>query len=232
MLKNDLHGDQVRSMFDAITPVYDRMNRLMTFGQDRSWRRFLVRKIAPQPGEKILDLATGTGDLAFEVLRQQADVSVWAGDFAVQMMKQGQQRQHAERIHWLACDALSLPFADDCFDAVICGFLLRNVEDRNRAQREILRVLKPGARFASLDTMPPSGFAKPLVWVACRFAVPLLARLMTGRSGAYRYLGDSTLGFASPSVLLDELRSVGFEAGGMQKFWMNSVAVIWARKPS
>lgn len=219
-------------MFNAITPEYDLMNRVMTFGRDRAWRRLLVRQVAVEPGERVLDLATGTGDMAFEIQRQQPSAEVYAGDFALKMMQHAQSRAGADRVHWVACDAMSLPFRDESFDAVTCGFLLRNVADRSTAMGEIWRVLKPGGRFASLDTMPPSGPAKPFVWLACRLGVPMLARVLSKRAGAYQYLGDSTLGFATPEKLMAELIEAGFSEPTARSLWLRSIAIVAARKPT
>lgn len=232
MPRDEAQDRRVRDMFNTISPKYDRMNRIMTLGRDRRWRRVLVGQLDLKPGSRVLDLATGTGDIAFEVLRQYPGTEVWAGDFATKMMNLGQRRPGADRLRWIACDAHALPFADDTFDAVTCGFLLRNVSDLKRAIREIRRVLKPGGQLGSLDTMPPAGWTKPVLWTAVKFGVPAVARVVTGRGDAYRYLGDSTLGFLSPRALMRTLRQAGFGETRDRVFWFRTIALVWARKPT
>jgi demethylmenaquinone methyltransferase/2-methoxy-6-polyprenyl-1,4-benzoquinol methylase len=116
-------------MFQQIAPRYDLMNRLMTAGQDRAWRRFVVQQAAIPAGGATLDLATGTGDIAFEFLSQGTASRVWGADFAPAMMLSGQKRPLGQRVRWVMADALHLPFSSQAFDAVTHGFLLRNVID-------------------------------------------------------------------------------------------------------
>ena len=116
-------------MFGGIAEQYDRMNRLMTFGQDRRWREMLVHAAALPAGGRLLDIATGTGDIAFEALRQTPGVRVVAADFSLPMMQVGKAKPGSGQVGWLGADTFRLPFADDAFDAVTSGFLLRNVVD-------------------------------------------------------------------------------------------------------
>ncbi|TLN15022.1 methyltransferase domain-containing protein, partial [bacterium] len=118
------HTRTVRGIFGRIAPRYDLMNRLMTFGQDKGWRREVIRRAALLPGSRLLDLGAGTGDLAFEALRQQPDARVTAADFTLEMMQVGQKRPHAVALTWAAADALHLPFAAGRFDALVSGYLL------------------------------------------------------------------------------------------------------------
>jgi demethylmenaquinone methyltransferase/2-methoxy-6-polyprenyl-1,4-benzoquinol methylase len=145
----------VQDMFGRIAGRYNLMNRLMTGGQDMKWRRFVVQQARLKTGDKLLDLATGTGDIAFEALKAVPDIQAVGGDFALPMMRVGQKLPLGEKVDWTAADALNLPFPDATFDAVTSGFLARNVIDLPRMFAEQLRVLKPGGRVVVLDSSPP-----------------------------------------------------------------------------
>ncbi|HPO57410.1 MAG TPA: class I SAM-dependent methyltransferase, partial [Anaerolineaceae bacterium] len=136
----------VREMFARIAPRYDLMNRLMTGGQDRAWRREVIARAGLQPGQRLLDLGAGTGDLAFEALRRHPGVQVVAADFTPAMLQVGRKRPEPHP-GWAAADALRLPFPDESFDALVSGFLLRNVADLDQALAEQYRVLRPGGRW-------------------------------------------------------------------------------------
>src|SRR5215470_17244161 len=112
----------VQGMFDRIAGRYNLMNRLMTFGQDLRWRRFVVQQAKLQPGNKLLDLATGTGDIAFEAVRQVSEIQAVGGDFSLGMMIVGQALKGGDRVDWTGADALNLPFPDNTFDAVTSGY--------------------------------------------------------------------------------------------------------------
>ncbi len=143
-------------MFGRIAGRYDLLNRLMTGGQDRCWRREAVGRLAPPSGGRVLDLGSGTGDLAFELLRHAPQARVVAADFTPEMMTVGRRRPDSGRIAWVVADALHLPFAQASFAGAISGFLLRNVTEIDRVLAEELRVLCPGGRAVSLDTTPPA----------------------------------------------------------------------------
>ena len=134
-LTSETKGAYVQGMFNRIAPRYDLMNRLMTAGQDVRWRREVIRRAQLKPGAQLLDLGAGTGDLAREALRQQPNCNALAADFTLGMMRVGQK--HAPPApDWSAADALALPFADQRFDAIVSGYLLRNVSDLPLALRE------------------------------------------------------------------------------------------------
>ncbi len=225
-------AEKVRAMFDRLAPRYDLMNRLMTLGQDQRWRRFVVDRAVLGDGATVLDLAAGTGDIAFEVKRRHPSAEVIAGDFSIGMLAQGKRRDAGGRLRWVACDAMRLPFADGVFDAVAFGYLLRNVADIHRTLREIARVLKPGGRAVCLDTTPPPpGPLRPLIHGYLRFALPLMGRLVAGNAGAYAYLSGSTLAFETPEKLRDLFADAGFIDIGHRLFMFKTVAVHWAVKP-
>lgn len=160
----------VQSLFTRIARRYDVLNRLMTGGQDLRWRKQVIDLAQLPRGGWLLDLGTGTGDLAFEALRRDPTLRVTGGDFTLAMMRVGQARPAGGRVKWAGTDALHLPFPDGTFDAVVSGYLMRNVEAVPPAWAEQYRVLKPGGRGVCLDTTPP-----PAHWVAPRYQL-LLAR--------------------------------------------------------
>ncbi len=224
-------GHRVQRMFARIARRYDRMNRLMTFGRDVSWRREVIRRARLRRGDLLLDLGTGTGDLAVEALRQAPGARVVAADFTPEMMTLGRLRPGAERIAWVIADAQLLPFADGAFDAVVSGFLLRNVADLDRSLAEQARALKPGGRLVALDTAPPEpGPLRPLLRFHLHRVIPTLGALVTGDSEAYNYLPDSTEQFLPPENLAEKLGRAGLVEVGFARKMLGTVAICWGRK--
>ena len=220
----------VRSMFARIASHYDLMNRLMTAGQDRAWRRQVVRLARLLPDERLLDIGAGTGDLAREAIRQQPAARVVAADFTVEMMHRGQQ---GSPLDWCAADALQLPFPDQAFDAVVSGFLVRNVTDLPQTLREQHRVLRPGGRLVILDTTRPRrSLLSPLIWFHMHVVIPVLGALISGASDAYHYLPDSTEKFLSAQELAGAISSVGFEKVQFKVLMFGTVAIHSAERMS
>lgn len=223
----------VRAMFDRIAGRYQLMNALMTFGRDRAWRRAVVRAAALPSGGRLLDLASGTGDIALEALREDPGLRVVAADFSLEMMRVGRRRPGGGRIAWCAADALTLPFADATFDAVTSGYLLRNVADRAGAFREQARVVRPGGRVVCLDTSPPPRSAlRPLVRLYLRRVIPLLGRLVAGDRSAYAYLSASTEGFKTPEQLAAIMREAGLADVRCERFMAGTIAVHVGTRPA
>lgn len=230
-LDNEQRAQYVQRMFARIAHRYDLMNRLMTAGQDARWRREVIRRADLQSGDMLLDLGAGTGDLAREALKQCERSRVIAGDFTLEMMRVGQARFAALPIAWSASDALRLPFADQTFDAIVSGFLLRNVIDLRRALREQYRVLKPGGHIVALDTTQPTrSILAPFIRFHMHTIIPMLGRLIAGASDAYTYLPDSTESFLQAEVLADRLREAGFEQVGFKKRMFGTVAIHWGQR--
>jgi demethylmenaquinone methyltransferase/2-methoxy-6-polyprenyl-1,4-benzoquinol methylase len=230
-LTSDNKGAYVQGMFNRIAPRYDLMNRLMTAGQDIHWRREVIRRAQLKPGAQLLDLGAGTGDLAREALRQQPNCSALAADFTLGMMRVG-QKHTPPAPDWSAADALALPFADQRFDAVVSGYLLRNVSDLPLALREQFRTLKPGGWLVSLDTTRPlRSILTPFIQLYMRIAIPLLGSLITGQRDAYTYLPSSTENFLDAETLAEALRSAGFVEVGFQRRMFGTMAIHWGRRP-
>ena len=221
----------VQGMFDRIARRYNLMNRLMTFGQDMRWRRFVIQQAKLPRGGKLLDLATGTGDIAFEGLRADPTLTAVGGDFSIGMMLVGQRLTLGDRVKWVGADALNLPFEDDDFDAVTSGFLMRNVIDIPRALEEQKRVLKAGGRIVVLDTAPPPrNLLRPFIEIHLRYIIPTLGRLISGNPDAYQYLPESTQKFKTPDELAGLMRQAGFINVQYKTFMFGTMAVHWGEK--
>jgi demethylmenaquinone methyltransferase/2-methoxy-6-polyprenyl-1,4-benzoquinol methylase len=227
---NDERARAVQGMFSSIAPRYDLMNRLMTAGMDVAWRREVIRCAAPAPGSRLLDLGAGTGDLAREALRQAPGCQVVAADFTLAMMQVGWQR-HGSPERWSGADALHLPFAGQSFDALVSGFLLRNVTDLDLALREQHRVLRPGGRLVALDTTRPR---KNLLWPLINFhmnrVIPFLGGLLTGERAAYTYLPQTSQRFLAAEELSARLAAAGFREVGFRRLNFATIAIHWAVK--
>lgn len=218
-------------MFSRIAPRYDLMNRLMTAGMDIRLRSFVIRKTHLPPNGKLLDIGSGTGDLALEARRQFPSGKIIAADFTLNMMRIGQKRS-GNSIPFSAADALKIPCAANSFDAVVSGFLLRNVVDLEVCLREQMRVLKPGGWFVSLDTTKPGkSFLSPMIRFYMNRVIPFLGGLLTGERSAYVYLPESTTNFLRADDLVGKLGQTGFTEIQYKKAMFNTTAIHWAKKP-
>ena len=228
------HAGSVQAMFERIAPSYDLMNRIMTFGQDLRWRRSVIQRAALPPDGWLLDLGTGTGDLVSTALECEPAIKVVAADFTLKMMQVGSAQTSKQRkdIHWLGADAAAVPFEDNTFDAVISGFLLRNVSDLQHCLSEQLRVLKPGCICVALDTSPPPNSPfRPIIEFHLHTVIPTLGRLIADQSEAYRYLPETTEGFLQPELLASRFQDAGFEAVSFERYMFGTIAIHWGRKP-
>jgi demethylmenaquinone methyltransferase / 2-methoxy-6-polyprenyl-1,4-benzoquinol methylase len=199
-----LAADAVRRMFDRIAPVYDAMNRTMTAGLDRRWRR-LTAEATVRPGDFVLDACCGTGDLAIAAARRGGKVT--GLDFSPAMLERAGRK--APQIEWIEGDLLSLPFGDESFDSATVGFGVRNVEDLGRSIEELRRVLRPGGRLGILEITRPRGLLAPFYRLWFDGVVPLLGKLLPGGS-AYTYLPASVRRFPGPQELAAMIETAGF----------------------
>jgi demethylmenaquinone methyltransferase / 2-methoxy-6-polyprenyl-1,4-benzoquinol methylase len=231
-LKGPARAAQVRDMFGNISGRYALVNRLITFGLDRSWRRYVVRKAELPKGGRLLDVGGGTGDIAFEALRHDPTLRVTTVDFSFQMMQVGHRRPSGHNVSWCLADALQLPFPNATFDAVTSGYLVRNVIDVQRAFEEQIRVVKPGGKVVCLDTSPaPRHVLRPFVLLHLNFFIPLLGYLITRNRAAYMYLPKSTLAFMTPDQLALIMKNIGLEGVSYHRFMLGTMAVHTGVRP-
>ena len=200
-----LQPDAVRGMFDRIAPVYDVMNRVMTVGLDRSWRRLTVEAVV-RPGDRVLDACCGTGDLAVAAERRGAVVT--GLDFSPAMLARA--RRKSTTVEWVDGDLLALPFDDGSFDAATVGFGVRNVAELDAALGELRRVLRPGGRLAILEITQARGPLRPFFSLWFDRIVPLLGKVLPG-GRAYAYLPASVRRFPGAEELVAVLERTGFE---------------------
>jgi demethylmenaquinone methyltransferase/2-methoxy-6-polyprenyl-1,4-benzoquinol methylase len=206
-------------MFDRIAPVYDVMNRVMTAGLDVRWRRLTAEAVV-RPGDRVLDAACGTGDLA--IAAQRAGASRVTGlDFSERMLERARGKA---QLDWVQGDMLALPFADSTFDVATVGFGVRNVADLELALRELRRVLKDGGRVAILEITQPRGIARPFYSLWFDRIVPLLGKVLPGGS-AYSYLPASVKRFPSAERLSELMHDAGFRDVRFRLFGATIVAL-------
>lgn len=231
-LTGEERAKYVQGMFARIAGRYDLMNRVMTAGQDIKWRRYVIQQARLPENGRLLDIATGTGDIAYEGLCQHPEIQAVGADFTIEMMHAGKVYPERAPILWAAADTLALPFPEDHFDAVTSGFLMRNVIDVPGAFREQMRVTRPGGWVVVLESSPPKkNLLRPFILFHLNRVIPALGRLLAGESDAYRYLPDSTQQFKDPDTLVGIMSQVGFEAIHYKMFMFGTIAIHVGQKP-
>ena len=227
----------VENLFDGIAAPYDRLNRVISLGRDQAWRRRVVDLLALAPGDCVLDVGTGTGDLAFclqaalgpagKVLGVDLSLGMLAGAVAKR------QRWNGPAPTFVRGNAAALPVAPASVAGVTMGWCLRNVGHRPTVYADILRALRPGGRFVSVEmSRPRSRAARAGSWLYRHTVMPFLARLAGGRLSAYRYLAASTDQFPDAAELDAELRSAGFVGVEHETLMLGSLAIHVGRKPT
>lgn len=205
---------QVEAMFDSIAPRYDLLNRVLSMGIDQQWRTKAVAMLSEIQPRRILDVATGTGDLAIKALSLDPEKIVGV-DISEEMLRIGRDkiRELGEdaRIEMRKGDSERLPFSDNQFDGALVAFGVRNFENLGRGLEEIHRVLKPGGKLVVLEFSHPRRFPiKQLYGFYSRHVLPRVGSALSGNDGAYRYLPDSVAAFPDGEAFLERMRSVGF----------------------
>jgi demethylmenaquinone methyltransferase/2-methoxy-6-polyprenyl-1,4-benzoquinol methylase len=217
----------VAAMFGRIATRYDLMNTIMTGGMDGGWRRVVAREVLGPLTASVLDVGTGTGKLPRAIQPAAPAARVTGLDFTYGML-----RAAPRGLSLAAADALRLPFPASQFDAIVSGFVVRNLADVPAGLAEQVRVLRHGGRLVVLETTPgPTGILRPLYRLYFRRVVPLLGRLIAGDGSAYTYLPESTLAFLEPARLAHLLREHGLVDVTVRRLALGCVAVISARKP-
>ena len=205
----------VNSMFARIASRYDVANRLLSGGVDLWWRRRLIRHVAMYAPSSVLDLATGSGDVAFALARGlPAKTEITGMDFCRPMLDEAEAKQAAQahygNIKFREGDGLNLPLSDANFDAATISFGLRNMADRDRCLRELHRVLRPGGRLWVLEFSQPYQWFRPFYYGYLRYVLPAIAAVVTGDRGAYDYLCGSISEFPDHAGISAEMQTAGF----------------------
>lgn len=227
----DKQPADVAAMFDSTAERYDLLNTLMTGGQDRRWRHEVAKAVAARPGERILDLAAGTGSSS-QVFTEDGAVCV-ACDFSLGMLQVGVRRrgQGGHGLTFVAGDALRLPFQDQSFDAVTISFGLRNVADTDLALRELLRVTRPAGRIVICEVSHPTNrLVRYGHELHLKYGLPLLGRV-SSNPDSYNYLGESTLAWPDQAALADRLQKAGWKGVRWRNLTFGVVAIHHAVAP-
>lgn len=222
----------IEHMFDSIAHRYDLLNRLLSFGVDIHWRKKLFRVLDLQPGQKLLDLATGSGDILKEFLKTN-NITGFGCDRSERMLGFARKKLTERGLSSLLVrgDAFRLPFKDNSFDAVTIGFGIRNMRPRIEALKEIYRTVTAGGRLAVLEFFPrQSGFRGNMYrWYSTK-VIPRVGRIISGSDFAYRYLPDSIRGFPEIEQFEAEMQAAGFESNAVHQLTFGVVSIVVGRK--
>jgi demethylmenaquinone methyltransferase/2-methoxy-6-polyprenyl-1,4-benzoquinol methylase len=230
---------KIRRMFDKITPRYDLLNRVLSFGRDLFWRRALSHRLVllSYPGS-FLDLATGSGDQLLAIRDFWPYALLTGLDFSANMLDLAQKKiekllPHEEEISLVLGDAYNAPFAPESFDSISVSFGLRNLPDRPKVYKEVLRLLKPGGRFLVLELFfDKRSLLSPFHQFHLKRVTPFVASLFfKEEKRAYDYLAASVLDFPHPSVILTEMEGAGFKVLDYETFTFGSSMLVWGQKP-
>ncbi len=230
-----LHPKSIRSLFDNIAPTYDFLNHLLSLGRDFYWRRKAVQELKGLEG-RILDMATGTGDVAIEIIRQNDHQRrVFGLDFSEPMIKRARQKVFekslSQTITLALGDALSLPFRNNTFDASMIAFGLRNIVNKEQALSEMVRVVKKDGKVIILEfTFPKNGWMRRLYPIYFQRVLPRVGGFISGDRGAYAYLPESVFHFASAEKYEQIMRNVGLVNVGSQSLTGGVASVISGTK--
>ncbi|MFN2476065.1 MAG: bifunctional demethylmenaquinone methyltransferase/2-methoxy-6-polyprenyl-1,4-benzoquinol methylase UbiE [Chthoniobacterales bacterium] len=219
--------EAVRTMFGRIAQRYDVANHLLSGGIDFAWRRLAARTVRAWQPARVLDLATGSGDLAIAVARQLPAAEVTAADFSPEMLAIARAKGAARTV---VADALKLPFADAAFDCVTIAFGLRNMVDWAAALRETARVLSHGGHLLILDFSVPNGALRPVYRLYLHHVLPRIAALLTGQKRAYDYLGASIEKFPSGDAMIELIEANGFRSASARSLTGGVAAMYVAQK--
>ncbi len=208
---------QVEKMFDNIAGKYDFLNHLLSFGIDRNWRKNLINLLAQIHPGKILDVATGTGDLAIQTSKALPEAEITGLDISQGMLEVGKRkifkRNLSNRIQMVYGDSEALPFEDNSFDAVIVAFGVRNFESLNKGLKEMNRVLKPGGKVFILEfSRPKSLIFRAVFNMYFKYLLPLIGRMTSKDPKAYKYLFESVQAFPAYEDFLEIMKEVGFKS--------------------
>ena len=239
---NPYHGDsrpkteQVRDMFDSIAPAYDFMNRAMTFGVDKWWRSVAVNMICKSNPATILDIATGTADLAIKLADKMPAAHVTGVDLSANMIEIGRQkvtqRYLSDRIELMTADCLHLPFADNTFDCITVAYGVRNFEHLDQGYGEMFRVMKPGGMLVVIELSTPTNqVVKPFYRLYTKHIIPLAGKLVSKDVRAYSYLPESIAAVPQGDNMLALIKQAGFDDARFKTLTFGTCSIYSAKKP-
>jgi demethylmenaquinone methyltransferase/2-methoxy-6-polyprenyl-1,4-benzoquinol methylase len=228
-------GKSVSRMFAGIAGRYDLANHLLSGGIDFYWRRVLTKIVQRRKPRDVVDLATGSGDVAFKLRdRLGEDIPVTGLDFCEPMLEQARakrrQKTSYENIQFSFGDCMKLPLADNSVDAVTISFGVRNFEDRQKGLREILRVLRPGGRLFVLEFSQPDPWFRPFYYIYLKYILPWVAAIATGDKSAYDYLAGTIENFPTKRALAEQLQLAGYDSVKATGLTFSIVAIHEANK--
>ena len=215
MEKTETKSEMVRGMFNDIAPTYDRLNHILSLDIDRLWRRRVVRILRCKGVKHILDMATGTGDLAIDIARKIPQTTIFAADFSSEMLAVARQKIErlglTERITLEECNAENIPLSDGAVEAATVAFGVRNFEHQKEALTEMKRTIKEGGYLIVLEfSNPKCALVRGLYRLYSHYVLPTIGRLVSRHNSAYTYLPDSIDKFATPEEFVALLQEVGF----------------------
>ena len=226
----DSKKGRVKGVFDSVAPSYDLMNDVMSAGVHRLWKDAMLDWLAPRPGQRLLDVAGGTGDVAFRFLRRAPEAEAVVLDMTASMLEEGRRRAEAEamadRLTWIVGDAMELPFADASFDVYTISFGIRNVTRIEVALSEAFRVLRPGGRLMVLEFSTMTNPA--LQWVYDRYSfnvIPAMGQTIAGDRDSYQYLVESIRKFPDQDRFAAMIRAAGFDMVKVRNLSMGIAAL-------
>ena len=226
--------EQVEHMFDSISPKYDLLNRVLSFGVDRSWRRTTIVRVAAEPVGHLLDVATGTADMAILAARRNAAQRITGVDISAGMLDFGRKKVNdaglADRIVLQQADSEALPFADGTFDTVTVAFGARNFEHLAKGIGEMHRVLRTGGRVFVLEFSQARGIMRPLFRFYFHNVMPAIGKLVSKDSAAYTYLPKSVDAFPDGEAFLLVMREAGFKEAKAERFTSGIATLYSGRK--
>ncbi|MSQ32100.1 MAG: bifunctional demethylmenaquinone methyltransferase/2-methoxy-6-polyprenyl-1,4-benzoquinol methylase UbiE [Dehalococcoidia bacterium] len=221
----------VQQMFEKLAPRYDAANTFISLGRDKPWRIAAIKAINAPKNGTVLDIATGTGPVAF--LWSTYGVKVVGLDFSHEMLRVADSKfdRNKSKVDFIGGDALKLPFPDNSFDGSLCAFGLRNMADRDLALAEMRRVVRPGSRVGILDfTSPTNPLVRAIFEQYMRRVIPFVGGRITGNPDSYRYLGSSIKNFMTPEDLAVHMKKVGLSSTKIRRLNMGSVMLCTGMK--
>ncbi len=234
-MNKESKGEMVRGMFNDIAPTYDRLNHILSFDIDKLWRKRVVRIVRKLGAKYIMDMATGTGDLAIALARNIEGSTIYGADFSSEMLAVAKQKIEAlglsERISLTECNAESIPLADEAVDAATVAFGVRNFEHQKEALTEMKRTIRKGGHLVVLEfSNPRFALVRWCYRIYSHYILPAVGRLVSKHATAYTYLPDSIDKFASPEEFTTLLKEVGFDSVERRSQSMGIAHIYIARK--